>query len=110
MIHTIDSLRQKVALDGDCWLWQGALAGKGYPVVADDRERYVHRLVLLLDGRGLVEGKQAAHRCGRSVCVNPAHIYAATQSENERDKIAHGEGRPSRSSSSSATAEPRSAG
>ena len=50
MIHTIDSLRQKVALDGDCWLWQGALAGKGYPVVADDRERYVHRLVLLLDG------------------------------------------------------------
>ena len=93
MIHTLDSLRRKTTSEGDCWIWQGASAGKGYPVVRDDRERYAHRLVLLLEGHALTEGQQAAHRCGRSMCINPKHIYAATQSENERDKDSHGTAR-----------------
>lgn len=95
MIHTMESLRRtgKVREEGGCWIWRGATAGKGYPVVCDDRERYVHRLVLLLVGRPVSKGMQAAHRCGHPTCINPDHLYAATQSENERDKDRHGTAR-----------------
>ena len=99
MLHTMDTLYStgKVTSHGDCLIRNGALAGKGYPVVADDRERYVHRLVALLSGAPIEVGKQAAHRCGNSRCINPEHIYSATQAENESDKKAHGtynHGRP----------------
>ena len=32
----------------------------------------------------------AAHRCNVPICVNPAHLYWATPSQNEGDKIANG--------------------
>jgi|SRR6185369_6470643 len=97
MIHTLESLRARTEADGDCRIWIGAKAGKGYPVVTDPRERYAHRLVMLLTGRTLHPGQQAAHTCGRSLCINPSHLRASTQSENERDKAGHGtanRGRP----------------
>lgn len=90
MKHTMESLRKRTHDEGDCWVWDGAVAGKGYGVVKDDRERYVHRLVVILDGRTIGAGEQAAHICGRSLCCNPAHIRVGTQSENEADKRAHG--------------------
>ena len=92
MIHTIESLHKtgKVTREGDCIIWNGAKAGKGYPLVADDRERYVHRLVKLLEGSPVGKGFQAAHNCGNKSCINPDHIRQATQSENEKDKIIHG--------------------
>jgi hypothetical protein len=88
----MESLRRTghVTVERECLLWNGALAGKGYPVASDDRERYVHRLVLLLDGRPLQKGEQAAHSCGHSRCINPLHLRGADQADNEADKRSHG--------------------
>jgi hypothetical protein len=35
-------------------------------------------------------GKQAAHKCGFNLCVEPSHLYFATASENTADKFKHG--------------------
>ena len=32
----------------------------------------------------------AAHKCGVKLCVNPRHLYWATQMENSHDRWAHG--------------------
>lgn len=97
MRQTLERIEARTIPDGDCLIWTGATAGKGYPVAADDRERYVHRLVLLLDGRPLAPGEQARHLCGRAACVNRQHITAGDQAANEADKITTGtyrHGRP----------------
>lgn len=97
MLYTREQLEARTVVDDECLLWTGATAGKGYGVVSDDRERYVHRLALLLDGRPLAPGEQARHLCGRPACLNPSHLAAGDQSANEADKIATGayrHGRP----------------
>jgi hypothetical protein len=33
---------------------------------------------------------QAAHKCGNRSCINGLHVYWASQSDNEHDKIEHG--------------------
>lgn len=33
---------------------------------------------------------EAAHSCGKSLCVNPGHVRWATPKENEADKVDHG--------------------
>lgn len=87
MIHTVESMRAtgKVTREGECLVWNGALAGKGYGVIADDRERYAHRLALLLDDRPAGE-QQARHRCGNTRCIEPSHLLSGTQAQNEADK------------------------
>jgi hypothetical protein len=91
MIYTEELLLSRTAQSDDCLIWQGAKAGKGYAVSSDDRERYVHRLMLMLKlGAPLGKGEQSAHRCGRIDCINPEHLYVADQAQNEADKRTHG--------------------
>lgn len=90
MLYSRDALLARTVPVGSCLVWQGAKAGKGYAVVADNRERYVHRLMFTLAGNPLRKGEQAAHTCGRSDCINPDHLYRASQSDNELDKVRHG--------------------
>lgn len=51
----------------------------------------VHILACTL-GNGNVrpEGKEAAHKCGNSLCVEPKHLHFTTGSTNALDKHAHG--------------------
>lgn len=38
-----------------------------------------------------VDKDVAAHKCGNKLCVNPGHLYWATNSENQgRDRLRHG--------------------
>ena len=90
MLYTREELLSRTLREGECLIWQGAKAGKGYAVVSDDRDRYVHRLILLTDEGPIPPGVQVAHKCGRQDCINPEHLYKATQSENEADKKKHG--------------------
>ena len=96
--HTLGSLKEsgKVTYEGECWIWHGALCGgKADPsklygsTTWEGRTIMVHQLVFLLTpGHRAIP--QAAHSCGHSRCFNPDHIYEATQTENEADKIHHG--------------------
>lgn len=41
-------------------------------------------------GRALLPGMRALHHCDRPVCVNAAHLYEGTQSDNMRDCMLRG--------------------
>jgi hypothetical protein len=83
----------QVNVAGDCWIWEGASRGN-YGVSrihGNTKGAHVHSF---LWHYGPYDTRlQIAHRCGVSLCVNPAHLYAATPSQNEWDKRAHGTSR-----------------
>lgn len=48
---------------------------------------YAHRAAWLLF-RGEIGNFVVAHECDYSLCVNPAHLFLATQDENIADMVA----------------------
>lgn len=87
---------RKVRIEEDgCWRWVGAFSvnrrGK-YPILrAWVRGQWtvtrVHRWVLeQVAGKG-EEGMEGCHRCDRTWCVNPDHLYWGTREDNVEDWV-----------------------
>ena len=84
--------------ESDCWLWAGAVNNKGYGQIGvDGKTRSTHRVAYEVAHGPIPEGTQIDHTChnadttcpgGTSCvhrrCINPAHLEAVTQGENER--------------------------
>lgn len=82
-----------VAREAGCILWPFSISARGYAYTTIGRESsvLVHRhMCRMAHGEPFDESLQAAHTCGVKSCVNPQHLYWASQSENERDKERHG--------------------
>lgn len=75
-----------------CIDWPYDTDGVGYGrLTINGRRVGAHRRVCeVYQGPAPTQNHQAAHSCGRRICVNPHHIRWATQRENEADKLAHG--------------------
>jgi len=80
----------------DCIIWPFAVrksSGYGaytFRVDGAKKNSDVHRYVCsLVHGEGH-EGMQAAHSCGKPLCINPRHLKWATPLENMADAMAHG--------------------
>jgi hypothetical protein len=94
----IDWLREHVSHIGeDCLTWPFAVSSKdGYGRVHhpdDGRLMTASRLMcLLVHGEPPTPQHEGAHTCGRgsSACVNPGHLYWATPSKNQADRVDHG--------------------
>jgi HNH endonuclease len=68
-----------------CWIWMGGTNGK-YPVFHQEGERkpaYAHRLSYEHFIGPILPGYDIAHDpCNIPLCVNPAHLKAATRKAN----------------------------
>jgi hypothetical protein len=77
-----------------CWLWTGAIASHGYGHTRFDGETwYAHRLSWHAHRGPITPGMWVLHRCDVPACVNPAHLFLGTATDNAQDRENKGRGR-----------------
>jgi len=77
----------------DCWEWQGHHIRKGYGqyTVREPLQMLAHRVAWELHHKQEVpEGMCVCHTCDNPPCVNPAHLYLGTHTDNMRDRAERG--------------------
>lgn len=75
----------------ECWLWQGSIAPNGYGKLGGGTSQLsAHRVAYELANGPIPEGLYICHTCDVRNCVNPAHLFAGTCSDNLRDCVSKG--------------------
>lgn len=76
---------------GDCWLWNGNTAGRGYGKFSMDNTRlYAHRASYEAHHGPITKGLHVLHSCDTPACVKPEHLRVGTHQENMRDRDERG--------------------
>lgn len=80
-----------VVPDGTCLTYTGKTTKKGYArIKVGGRMTYAHRLAYELVNGPIPGGLDVLHRCDNPPCVNYGHLYAGTNSDNIKDRMARG--------------------
>ncbi len=74
-----------------CWEWLGVRNPNGYGSFSFRKSPFIaHRMAYLLEHGKLPEKLFVCHQCDNPGCVNPAHLFIGTASDNVQDMLAKG--------------------
>lgn len=87
-----DSLRKRFDAkfvkrgDADCWQWVGAVRN-GYGAIKHGNHTLSSHVVayVMATNKHPRDGEIICHTCDNRLCVNPAHLYVGSYSDNVRD-------------------------
>lgn len=85
----------KISQNTGCWDWQAAMCSKKQQygcLKLAGRSWKVHRLVVWAWYGKDPTNQFVCHRCDRTICCNPEHLYIGTPQDNANDRARRGLG------------------
>lgn len=96
----INNFWRKIEKTNDCWLWRANICRKYGHVKFKGKTYLAHRFMWEINFGKIPQNLFVCHHCDNPICVNPAHLFLGTHTDNMRDMYKKGRG-PKRDSQNS---------